>query len=102
MRAQILAALPYPLQVVIGFIAYRKVSGSLYGQGTGRFAPDELSAFKREGWQSVNALLVEAKRSSRRANEDRDAVFWVWGRDEPSEADATLFGFIASVLVSTA
>ncbi|KKY18794.1 putative glutathione s [Phaeomoniella chlamydospora] len=98
MRSNTFAAVPYPMQVVIGLLAYRKMAQSLYGQGTGRFSIEEIKSFRREAWEHINALLNESRRSA----SDKDAAFWVLGGKQPSEADATLFGFIASANVCLA
>ena len=104
MRPHTLAALPYPVQLVVGLLAYRKISAALYGQGTGRFSAEEISSFRKEIWESVNALLVTARRKTQeiKTRGEGDATFWVLGGSTPSEADATLFGFVASALVCAA
>ena len=108
MRSQILANLPYPFQVVVGLLIYRKTTQTMYGQGTGRFSGEELRRFKEQIWESVNALLVESRKkmmgmdSDDSGNSRNDAVFWLWGGDNPTEADAVLFGFVAAVLVCKA
>lgn len=71
---------------------------TLYGQGTARFSDEEISSFKKRIWGSLDALLV----ASRQKTNSVDELFWVLGGDQPSEADAVLFGFIVSALVSTA
>ena len=99
MRDYILAALPYPARVVIGLIVYRRMKATLDGQGTGRNTVDEIRSFREEIWININALLAEAKAKS---NDKSKKPFWILGGDDPSEADATLFGFIESVLAYTA
>ena len=89
------------MQVVVGLLAYRNVMKTLYGQGTGRFSGEEISSFRQQIWENVNALLVESRRN-RTETDASDAMFWVLGGDGPSEADAVLFGFIAPALVCTA
>lgn len=105
MRAHVLAHVPWPLDLVAGWLARRAVLGGLYQQGTGRLADGEVRLLAEEAWDGVNALLTEsvkaASRRRRRTNDD-DAPFWVLGGDEPTEADATLYGFIAGALVCTA
>ena len=100
MRPKVLAALPYPAQVLVGQLAYRKMSATLRGQGTGRFTAEEIGRFKREVWESVDALLTAARR--KRGGGGPDGMFFVLGGDGPTEADTTLFGFIASGLVCAA
>lgn len=97
-RSGALGALPWPVQVVVGLIAYRSVSSTLYGQGTARYTDEEMMLMKQEAWDNVNAPIVEAKRLS----EGRNGPFWLLGGDRPTEADATVFGFVASSLVCDA
>ncbi|KAL8936879.1 MAG: hypothetical protein Q9216_004704 [Gyalolechia sp. 2 TL-2023] len=97
LRPVILGSLPYPVQVLVGSLAYRKMSATLYGQGTGRFSPEEISKFKTDVWENVNALLA-----SSRQKKGSDGIFYVLGGNAPTEADTTLFGFIASCLVCDA
>lgn len=96
MRDGVLGFLWWPLKVLIGLIAYRGISATLYGQGTGRYTHQEVSWLKYEVWQSVNALLMEARW------EGEKGPFWILGGKEPTEADATVFGFVASALVCDA
>lgn len=100
MRSKVLAALPYPVQVLVGQLAYRKMNATLYGQGTGRFTPEEITKFKTEVWEGVNALLTASSR--KRGSGGPDGMFFVLGGNGPTEADTTVFGFIASGLVCTA
>ncbi|OAA51930.1 glutathione S-transferase [Metarhizium rileyi] len=105
MRAHVLASVPWPLQTVLGWLARRAVFRGLYQQGTGRLAEDEVHLFKEEVWDSLNALLTESvKTSSRQKSKtnDDDVPFWVLGGSEPTEADASVYGFIVGALVCTA
>ncbi|KAK0639625.1 putative glutathione S-transferase [Cercophora newfieldiana] len=97
MREGALFALPYPVRLLVGPLTYRAVSRTLHGQGTGRFTDDEVRRFKTEIWESINDLLVEVTN-----NADPDAPFWLLGRADPTEADATVFGFLAAGLVCEA
>ncbi|KAL8724267.1 MAG: hypothetical protein Q9181_006903 [Wetmoreana brouardii] len=100
MRSGVFAALPYPVQILVGQLAYRKMSATLYGQGTGRFTPEEITQFKTEVWENVNALLTASSR--KRRSGWPDGLFFVLGGSGPTEADTTLFGFIAEGLVCAA
>ena len=100
MRDHILSALPYPMRVVVGLLIYRTTTQTLNGQGTGRYSAAEIASFREEIWQDINALLISAKKSVK--SETRDEPFWLFGGEDPTEADATLFGFVTSVLVCTA
>lgn len=100
MRPKVLAALPYPVQVLVGQLAYRKMASTLYSQGTGRFTPEEITRFKKEIWENVNELLWASSR--KRGPGASDGIFFVLGGNGPTEADTTLYGFIASGLVCAA
>lgn len=100
MRPGVLHALPYPVQVIVGLLAYRKVSATLYGQGTTRYSSEEIGALKLSVWESINILLETSKRNEQTSV--TGSPFWVFGGRRPTEADATLFGFVSSALVCNA
>jgi len=102
MRDHALSALPYPIRVVVGLLAYRKAMAMLYGQGTGRFTREEIAAFRAEIWQTFSDLLADVRPRSLRHRPSDDEPFWVLGGGEPTEADCVLFSFIVSVLVCDA
>ena len=97
MRPHVFQALPYPMQLIVGLLAYRENMKRLYGQGTGRFSPEEIATFREEGWRSIEALLATSKQKAK-----RDELFWLLGGKGPTEADASVYGFIASALVCAA
>ncbi|RYP08897.1 hypothetical protein DL764_001607 [Monosporascus ibericus] len=102
MRDHVLQDAPYPVRAIVGLLIYRKTTATLHGQGTGRFAPEEIALFRLEIWEAFSDLLRASKEKMRKdAGEDRGA-FWVLGGDDPTEADCVLFGFIVSVLICTA
>ncbi|KAI1178324.1 hypothetical protein F4777DRAFT_576127 [Nemania sp. FL0916] len=105
MREHVLWPVPWPLRAVVGLIIYRNTVATLHGQGTGRFSAEEIAGFRREIWESF-ADLVSASRSKALATAAEPAgnhePFWVLGGPEPTEVDATLFGFVSSTLLSTA
>ncbi|ORY61542.1 uncharacterized protein BCR38DRAFT_495142 [Pseudomassariella vexata] len=100
MRDHSLWQLPYPVRVVVGIMVHRNIVATLHGQGTGRYTADEIATFRLEIWKGVNDLLVASRAKS--STEDPDKPFWVFGGQGPTEADASLFGFIVSVLLCTA
>lgn len=100
MRDTALAALPFPVRLLVGQIGYRKMSSTLYGQGTGRLTPEEITKYKTEAWDHVNALLTASSR--KRGSGAPDGMFFVLGGSRPTEADTSLFGFVASGLVCDA
>jgi hypothetical protein len=86
---------PLPIRVLIGIFIHRSVIATLYGQGTGRYSSEEVMVFRTEIWQQIDRLL-----KTRLQNLASRDPFWVLGTEEPTEADATLYGFIVSALVA--
>ncbi|KAL2845736.1 hypothetical protein BJY01DRAFT_178604 [Aspergillus pseudoustus] len=97
MRDHALSAIPYPIRVLVGLLIYRSTAQTLNGQGTGRYTDDEIQGFRVETWEALNDLLAASKTKAH-----GEGPFWILGGDEPTEADAALFGFVVSGLVSTA
>ncbi|KAF2475861.1 uncharacterized protein BDR25DRAFT_89111 [Lindgomyces ingoldianus] len=106
MRDHVLGSIPYPVRVVIGLLAYRRSVRKLHDQGTGRFSNTEIRGFIKEVWEGINGLLVESRRKMMEKYGQRDSeggdCFWILGGSEPTEADASVFGFVVSVLVCDA
>ncbi|KAI0433780.1 hypothetical protein F5Y09DRAFT_44050 [Xylaria sp. FL1042] len=109
MRDHVLWSFPWPVRVLVGAMIYRGTVATLHGQGTGRFSPEEIAFFRREIWESFADLVLESKTkteatatSSSTSTSSNGEPFWVLGGPEPTEIDATLFGFIVSALLSTA
>ncbi|KAJ2981568.1 hypothetical protein NUW58_g6659 [Xylaria curta] len=90
---------PLAIRVFVGWMIYRNTVSTLYGQGTGRFSGEEIAAFRREIWEGFADLLLESRTKTRPSE---GAPYWVLGGPEPTEADTTLFGFIASTSLATA
>ncbi|KAK8006926.1 hypothetical protein PG989_000916 [Apiospora arundinis] len=101
MRSTVMSAIPYPLQLVIGLLAYKKTTASLNGQGTGLLTHDQMMELQEEGWEALNAQLAQARQQSNAASRP-DEPFWILGGQQPTEADATLMGFIVAGLSCTA
>ncbi|KAI4272226.1 MAG: hypothetical protein LQ337_005450 [Flavoplaca oasis] len=100
MRDKALSALPFPLKVLVGQIFYRKMSSTLYGQGTGRLSAPEITKLKTEVWSHIDALLTASSR--KRGSGAPEGMFFVLGGSRPTEADTSLFGFVVSGLVCDA
>ncbi|KAI9896844.1 hypothetical protein N3K66_007866 [Trichothecium roseum] len=98
MKEGVLAAVPWPLRGVVGWMARGAMTRTLHGQGTGRLADDEVDGFRGEIWESVEGLLGEVRTGA----EEGEGPFWVLGGEGPSEADMCLFGFIVSALMCDA
>jgi len=97
-REQALWAVPYPIRVLVGRSVYKKVTTTLYGQGVGRYSSAEVESFRHEIWSSFNDLLEDGRQSSDISS--TSSPFWVLGRQQPSEADVTLYSFIASIMTA--
>jgi len=95
-REQALWAVPYPIRVLVGRSVYKKVTTTLYGQGVGRYSSAEVESFRREVWSSFNDLLEDVRETT--ASTESKAPFWVLGTAEPTEADISLYSFVASIL----
>ena len=86
-------------------MVYRNNAATLHGQGTGRFSADEIQQMRKEAWGAIESGLesvrsgLEGGRGGRKGGKAKDP-FWVLGGNEPTEADATLFGFVISVLIA--
>ncbi|KEY66212.1 hypothetical protein S7711_09225 [Stachybotrys chartarum IBT 7711] len=101
MRAGVLASVPWPMQIPVGVLVYRSVTTMLHGQGTGRLSAEEVETLNEEAWESINAIISEARTRSSGAVQSREP-FWVLGGEQPTELDATIYGFITSSLVCDA
>ena len=99
MRDGVLAPIPWPIRYFIGILAHKAIVRTLYGQGTLRFDEEELTTLRDEVWKSINAML-DLARSSRPGKSDEP--FWVLGGPGPTEADATMFGFVVGALICDA
>ncbi|KAJ4388654.1 hypothetical protein N0V93_006113 [Gnomoniopsis smithogilvyi] len=107
MRDYTLAAIPWPLRILVGPLIYRGSKAMLYGQGTLRSSDAEMRAIKLEIWESISSVLssVRSKKGPSRDTKSPKPVselFWFLGGDHPTEVDATLFGYIVSVLLCAA
>ncbi|KAF2704298.1 hypothetical protein K504DRAFT_390651 [Pleomassaria siparia CBS 279.74] len=101
MRDHALHTIPYPVRVVVGLLAYRGNVQKLHDQGTGRFSDVEIRGFVEEIWTGVSGMLEESRRKGDREGKYHEC-YWVLGGEEPTEADATLYGFVNSVLIAKA
>lgn len=98
MRDHVMAPIPYPLRVVIGYLAWRQNMATIYGQGAGRFSAEEVNSFRSKIWHHFDDLLADARHKTPPAQK----MFWVLGGQGPTEADTTLFGFIVGCLLCQA
>lgn len=98
MRDGVMAAIPYPIRVIVGYLAWRKNNAGLHSQGTSRFSAEEIHSFRDKIWHSLDDLLGE----SRRKTASGQKIFWAFGGKGPTEADTSLYGFIIAGLVCDA
>jgi hypothetical protein len=94
-RDGVLEAIPYSVRVFVGWITYRSICKTLYGQGTGRFSAAEAKGFREEIWTNLNAMLEESRRKSQVGE-----CFWCLGGELPTECDMSVFGFVNSALIA--
>ena len=114
-REHILATIPYPIRLVLGYYIFRQVQAGLKSQGTGRLTDAEIKASREQIWAAVSVLLEAARDTKRKRDartnassdddDERDGPFWLLSETEsgpsrPSEVDATLFAFVTSSLVA--
>ncbi|KAL2195185.1 hypothetical protein P885DRAFT_41026 [Corynascus similis CBS 632.67] len=97
MRDTVLGFMLFPMRVLIGLLAYRNVKSTLHGQGVLRFTADEAQALRVEVWEAVNAMLLASRNKAHEAGRD-EGPFWVLGGAAPTEADATVYGFVVASL----
>jgi glutathione S-transferase len=102
MRDHTMHSIPYLLRPLIGLLAYRGNVQKLHDQGTGRFSDPEIRGFIEEVWTGISGMLEESRRQAKGRDAGEGECYWVLGGEEPTEADATLFGFVNSVLISKA
>lgn len=98
-RDTVLQALPWPVRYLVGWLIHRAVTSALHGQGTRRFSAAEVTRFKTECWSAVNTLL-EASFAQKKRQGDDGSCFWVMGGSAPTDADLSVYGFVAGVLAS--
>ncbi|KAJ9608478.1 hypothetical protein H2200_007466 [Cladophialophora chaetospira] len=94
-RDTALYAIPYPIRIFVGLLVHRTVTSTLHGQGVGRLTGEEVRGLETEIWQTLESVLEQRMRKA-----TPQKVFWALGGKQPTEADATLFGFIVSVLAT--
>jgi len=81
--AQFFQAVPSPLRRLVGALVRRKVKQTLWAQGLGRHAPEELVALAAKGIASIADILGDKP--------------YLMG-ERPCGADATLFAFAMGAL----
>ncbi len=93
------ASLPWGIRHLTGIAIGGFSWLMLYFQGTGRHKPDELKALRQE---AIAALSDYAEAAYAKSEKDSNRPFWILGGEKPTEADFTLFGYLAAVMVSKA
>lgn len=85
-RPAFFAKLPAPLRLIVPGIIRRKLHQGYMAQGIGRHERDDLLSFAREDLQALNELLGTA------------AFF---GGAQPCSADASAYGVLANLILSS-
>jgi len=93
-----LAGLSWGVRHVAAFFVWQYSRLMLYFQGTGRYAPDELKRLRRE---AVGTLADYAGAAMAKAAGGASEPFWILGGEQPTEADFTLFGYLANMCYSS-
>jgi hypothetical protein len=93
-----LSGIPYPMRLLVGWIVHSTITRTLHGQGTGRYSPAELKSLRLEAWTALDELVAAA--APKRAGSK--GISWVLGGQNPTDADACLFGFLAASLATPA
>jgi hypothetical protein len=96
MRDTVLATLFYPIRVIAALFIWHANKRTLRGQGALNFTGDEAASLRLEVWEAINAMLVESRTKAQEAG--KHGPFWILGGPTPTEADATVFGFVAASL----
>ncbi|KAF2014381.1 hypothetical protein BU24DRAFT_213582 [Aaosphaeria arxii CBS 175.79] len=93
MRDGVLGSIPWAPRVLIGLLAARKNGVKMEAAGLAGLSEEEVFRRVEAVWEVV-ARLLESARPKREGD-----GWWVLAGKEPTEADATVFGFAASVMV---
>ncbi|KAM7207128.1 putative glutathione s [Rhypophila sp. PSN 637] len=86
------APLPWGVRHLVTALAYRYTRVMLYMQGTGRYTAEEVTSLRGE---MIGMLGDFAEASRARSAHEEDGPFWILGGEKPSEADFTVFGYLA-------
>ena len=92
-RDAALYSIPYLPRLFVGRKVHGIVVTTLHGQGCGRLSSEEVDTFRKEIWHTFEDMLEIVREEHKDATEP----FWILGGDKPTEADVTLFSFIASI-----
>lgn len=99
-RDQALGAIPYPIRIFVGQRVYGIVTRTLHGQGCGRLSSEEVDGFRREIWNSFEDMLEPVARQHEQ--QPGNEPFWLLDGEGPTEADVTLFSFVAGIMAGSA
>lgn len=96
-RDLVLHSLFHPVKILVGLLVYRNQKQMLHSVGIGRYSTEQCKALREEIWFNLNKMLEESFRTA-----EPGEPFWCLGGSSSTEADAALFGFVSSVLLSPA
>ena len=85
--------LPWGVRQATTFFSKLYCRMMLYFQGTGRHTSDELNELRRE---AIGALADYAGVALAKTAANSSEPFWILGGDKPTEADFTLYGYLAN------
>ncbi|KAI9789323.1 MAG: hypothetical protein M1816_006212 [Peltula sp. TS41687] len=97
-----LSSIPYAVRLVVGGIVGRGVAKALQAQGTGRHTVEELDQMSEEAWAALNDLCTAHTTSTLDDGQvaaTSKRMPWIFGGQDPTEADASLYGLLVAVFV---
>lgn len=82
-----------------GFFVYTYCRIMLYFQGTGRHSAEEIKKLRNGAIETLGnyAAFAAEKYQESQHSSDHFEPFWILGGSMPTEADFTLFGYLATV-----
>ena len=90
---------PAIVRGLTGFFVSTYCRIMLYLQGTGRHSAEDIKRLKGEALETLGSYAAAADEKYRQTGPSGDDFepFWILGGNAPTEADFTLFGFLATV-----
>lgn len=88
--------LHWMIRPIVASLAWQYSRVMLWGQGTGRHKPEEVKQLQEEAMEALANYATAALEKA--AGSDPKEPFWILGGKTPTEADFTVFGFLAGVL----
>lgn len=89
---------PY-IRSISGIMVSKVVQLQLYLQGTGRHSREELRQLREEAIENLGSYATSACTEGHHTG-DSEEPFWILGDTAPTEADFSLYGYLATILAS--